>query len=325
MESITEGLNWFDAAIILLVLFFIIEGIRQGFWKSLADFLAFLGAVTLAFLGYQRAAGLIQDSFPIAPSFANAFGFLAVAVLGEVVLNILLLVFVSRLPRKWLVFRGGRTLAALPAAGQALVLAAFFLTLVIGLPLNPQAKKAAMESYLGNAILKHSGRFENSLNRIFGGAVEDTLMYLTVKPQSNERVSLPVEIEELTIDEAAESAIFGLVNEERQKEGLAILEWAPEALPVARIHATDMWQRKYFAHISPEGRDVGDRLETAGVLYFVAGENLALAPTVRLAHNGLMNSSGHRANILHPSFRKMAVGVIDNGIYGKMFVQIFIS
>jgi len=41
------------------------------------------------------------------------------------------------------------------------------------------------------------------------------------------------------------------------------------------------------------------------------------------AHNGLMNSEGHRANILEPEFRKIGIGVIDNGVYGKMFVQVF--
>lgn len=46
-------------------------------------------------------------------------------------------------------------------------------------------------------------------------------------------------------------------------------------------------------------------------------------PTVIVAHNGLMNSEGHRANILSPEFSRVGIGVIDNGIYGKIFVQIF--
>jgi uncharacterized protein YkwD len=84
-----------------------------------------------------------------------------------------------------------------------------------------------------------------------------------------------------------------------------------------------MWERQYFGHISPEGRDIGDRLNAAGIGYSLAGENLALAPTVTTAQNGLMNSEGHRANILEPKFKKIGIGVIDNGIYGKMFVQVF--
>jgi len=68
---------------------------------------------------------------------------------------------------------------------------------------------------------------------------------------------------------------------------------------------------------------LGDRLDRAGIRYSFAGENLAMAPTLATAHNGFMNSEGHRANILEPKFRRGAVGVIDNGVYGKMFVQVF--
>ena len=57
--------------------------------------------------------------------------------------------------------------------------------------------------------------------------------------------------------------------------------------------------------------------------YSLAGENLALAPTVETAHKGLMNSKGHRENILDEDYRQMGIGVIDNGVYGKMFVQVF--
>jgi uncharacterized protein YkwD len=64
-------------------------------------------------------------------------------------------------------------------------------------------------------------------------------------------------------------------------------------------------------------------MDKAGVKYTVAGENLALAPDVNIAHNGLMNSPGHKANILTPEFRKVDMGVINGGKYGEMFSQEF--
>ncbi len=36
-----------------------------------------------------------------------------------------------------------------------------------------------------------------------------------------------------------------------------------------------------------------------------------------------MNSQGHKENILEVKFKKVGIGVIDNGYYGKMFVQVF--
>jgi uncharacterized protein YkwD len=64
-------------------------------------------------------------------------------------------------------------------------------------------------------------------------------------------------------------------------------------------------------------------MKDAGVEYRTAGENLALAPTLHIAHNGLMNSPGHRANILHPQFGRVGIGIMDGGLRGLMVTQNF--
>lgn len=84
-----------------------------------------------------------------------------------------------------------------------------------------------------------------------------------------------------------------------------------------------MFERGYFSHYSSEGKDVGDRLIEAGIYFNYAGENLALAPDINRAHQGLMDSPGHRRNILDPAFGKIGIGVIDGGVYGKMTTQVF--
>ena len=91
----------------------------------------------------------------------------------------------------------------------------------------------------------------------------------------------------------------------------------------ARLHAKDMLERGYFSHYTPEGISPFDRMEAANVAYKFAGENLAFAPDIQIAMNGLMKSQGHRDNILSPNFRKAGIGVLDAGIFGKIFVQEF--
>ena len=114
-----------------------------------------------------------------------------------------------------------------------------------------------------------------------------------------------------------------LVNRERAAAGLAPLAPDPELTEVARAHSTDMFARGYFSHITPEGRSPFDRMNAAGVKYQTAGENLALAPTLPIAHNGLMNSPGHRANILRPEFGRVGIGIMDGGARGLMVTQNF--
>jgi uncharacterized protein YkwD len=114
-----------------------------------------------------------------------------------------------------------------------------------------------------------------------------------------------------------------LVNQERVAAGLKPLAPDPELTEVARRHSADMFARGYFAHDTPEGRDPFDRMRGANVRFVTAGENLALAPTVQVAHRGLMNSPGHRANILYPQFGRVGIGIMDGGIRGLMISQEF--
>ena len=50
-------------------------------------------------------------------------------------------------------------------------------------------------------------------------------------------------------------------------------------------------------------------MRAVGIRYRAAGENLAFAPDVGTAHTGLMNSPGHKANILNCDFTTLGVGV----------------
>jgi uncharacterized protein YkwD len=85
-----------------------------------------------------------------------------------------------------------------------------------------------------------------------------------------------------------------------------------------------MYMRDYFSHVDPEGHDAGYRMEKAGISYSIAGENLAFAPDVATAHQGLMESEGHRENILEPRFTRIGIGVIAGGGTNEMmFTQDF--
>lgn len=96
-----------------------------------------------------------------------------------------------------------------------------------------------------------------------------------------------------------------------------------ELTAVARKHSVDMFQKGYFSHVSPDGKGPFDRMRNDGVRFTNAGENIALAPTLDIAHSGLMHSPGHRANILRPEFGRLGIGIVDGGKYGFMISQEF--
>jgi len=317
------GGNWVDLLILIILLVFISEAGRVGFWVLLADFVSFAGSLLISLRGYQYIAGLLRANFSLPHSVSNALGFLFTAILVETILGYLLIAGIKKIPNKYWKGWWNKFLAVVPALGEGLILVSFVLTLIVSLPVNPKLKNGVSNSVVGSFLVRQTAGLEKGLHEIFGGVIEDSLTYLTIKPGSRDSIPLNIDSRNLTTDEVSEAEMFKLVNEERKKRGVRELTWSSEIVPVARSHSRDMWERSYFSHISPEGEDVGDRLDKGGVGYSFAGENLALAPTLTMAHNGLMNSEGHRANILEQKFRKIGIGVVDNGIYGKMFVQVF--
>ncbi|MEK6967576.1 MAG: CAP domain-containing protein, partial [Nanoarchaeota archaeon] len=102
-----------------------------------------------------------------------------------------------------------------------------------------------------------------------------------------------------------EQEIVKLVNVERKKLGTTALKWNSKAADVAYSHSLDMATRDYFAHASPEGFNVGERLKKTSVFYSIAAEDLSFFDNVRPDTNiskksveGWMNSPGHRAPIV---------------------------
>ncbi|WP_432408231.1 CAP domain-containing protein [Wukongibacter sp. M2B1] len=122
-----------------------------------------------------------------------------------------------------------------------------------------------------------------------------------------------------------EQEMVRLVNAERSKNGLNPLKVDLELAEVARFKSQDMIDNDYFSHYSPTYGSPFEMLKNFGVKYIYGGENIAGNPTVKAAHESLMDSEGHRKNILNPNFTHIGVGVKENSKFGKIFTQIFVG
>jgi len=119
--------------------------------------------------------------------------------------------------------------------------------------------------------------------------------------------------------------VLDLVNDERTARGLDPVVADVEAADAAYGHAYDMEVRDFFDHLNPSGENPGDRLDRAGVSSFGWGENIARGqPTPADVMATWMGSTGHRRNILDPSFGRLGVGVrLASG--GPWWVQDFVA
>jgi uncharacterized protein YkwD len=324
------GITILDVIIVCVVIFYIYEGYLLGFVYASLDLCSFILSFIIALKAYHVVAQLLIYYFALPIGLANAIGFFLVAFASEVILGILFrrgmrLLPPIKLPDALSGFfrKSDHWLGILPGFISAFIILSFLLSVIVVLPSSPFIKSMVTDSKLGSLLVANTSQFEKRLDDLFGGALEETLTFRTVKPQSNETVNLHAKVTNGSIDAEAEQEMFRLVNTERVKAGLEPVFFDDDLRDVARAHSQDMFARGYFSHYTPEGLSPFDRMERAGIDFTYAGENLALAPSTDLAMQGLMNSPGHRANILNPNFKKIGIGVIDGGMYGKMYSQEF--
>lgn len=147
-------------------------------------------------------------------------------------------------------------------------------------------------------------------------------------------------------DEAVEIAFVQKINAERTDRGLSALSIRRALQPAARYQSLDMAMNNFFDHQSPDGRRAAQRIAAFDrtLLAQSTGENLAVfgparcydmddnevtcfelpgfeLPTAAFVaedlHQKLMDSEGHRANILSEDFTHLAIGVArtDTGFY----------
>ena len=329
IPSLIRGLNFLDIIILCIVLFYVHEGYTLGFMMAFLDLVSFIISFIASLQFYTKVASLLTLFFALPIGIANALSFFVLALVSEIILTLLVrrgLRYLPGLPHtpfyQWLL-KANHWFGILPGIVSAFIILSFLLTIIVTFPSSPVIKNAVETSSIGSKLVANTSLFEKKLNVLFGGALDDTISFLTVEPKSNEMVQLHFKVPNGTVDAQAEQEMFTLVNTERAKQGLPPLAFDNALRDVARAHSKDMFSRGYFSHNTPEGKSPFDRMDDAHITYQFAGENLALAPSTSLAMQGLMNSPGHRANILNPHYNKIGIGVIDGGIFGKMYSQEF--
>lgn len=321
MQNVSLGLNWVDLAILGGLLLFALESLGRPLISEILDFISFVLAGLLSFRYYNLPARFFENQFQTPHGLTLVLGFMTVWFLSEIAFYLLVGLLLPKIPK--IKLPGAKVLSIVPAFLRGLIFIAIVLVIIATFPIQPTIKKAVLASKLGSQILKYAYTLEQPVKGVFGGVTNDTLTFLTIKPRTNERISLGFQTTRFSTDAASEEMMVALVNEERLSKGLKSLVFDLKLRVIARAHSEDMFEKGYFSHFSPEGLTVADRAAEGGVDFLVIGENLAYAPSVELAHRGLMNSEGHRANILSTDFGKIGIGIMDGGVYGKMFTQVF--
>lgn len=318
-------MNWVDLIIAAVIVYHMVIGWQAGIFYLGESLAAYLISLWLSIKYHAAVGNFLVEKFGISTIWSTLLGYILIAFISQAILSEIGAFIVSKFPKKLLSSKISNWFGAILSAVNGLIIVTFILLLVMGLPLAGSIKKDIGNSTIGRWLIVVAEKYGGQVTSTLDEATRQAVKFFTVAPRSTERVILDVRSASttFTIDESAENTMLVRVNDEREKAGFMPLALRTDLQNVARLYSRDMLERKYFGHVSPEGEDVADRLHKQGISYQVAGENLAYAPDVDTAHEGLMKSEGHRHNILDPSFGHIGIGVIDAGIYGQMYTQIF--
>ncbi|MDQ2952176.1 MAG: CvpA family protein [Chloroflexota bacterium] len=318
-----------DAAVIALAGFAVWNGYRHGFVATAYGLATWILSFAAAVVFQDPAASLIER-LGVLPATAQPIGFIVVLVLVEGLFSLAgyfaLAPVVRRLHASSTVALGvDKALGIFPSVARSLFVVGILLAAIVVSPVPTELKAAIESSRLARGLIDRVSAIQPQLASLSGQLGDNVPLFVTkLGAEDSEKLDLPDGLQ-LVADPVAERQMFDLVNEERVNAGVAPLVWDDRLVPVARAHSVEMFKLKYFSHQSPVNGSPFDRLKAAGVTYARAGENLAYAQSVTIAHRGLMQSEGHRENILRPEFTRMGIGVVNAGPYGRMFTQLFVT
>ena len=191
------------------------------------------------------------------------------------------------------------------------------LALLLAFPAYAQTKTHTVKS--GDTMWKIAVKYQVGISEIISANPQiknPNLIY------PGQKINIP------NIDDVKtlENEVIKLVNAERSKRGLQTLTANWEVSRVARYKSQDMAKKGYFSHTSPTYGSPFAMMESFGIKYSAAGENIAKGQrTPQEVMNAWMNSAGHRSNILSPSYTQIGVGVAKDSAGRYYWTQMFIK
>jgi uncharacterized protein YkwD len=316
-------MNWIDILLFLIVGLSVYSGWRIGFISGMINLCSWVVALSIGFFTYSSIGSFINDHIPSIGEWSKPAAFILVTFLVRSILYFTLNYFSRQYLNRSTAHTSNHILGIIPGFINGVIYATIIAALLYSVPVWSNQSIEINKSRVAGALSYNIQWLNQQLAPIFSRAVQKSFTKYTVEPEANEIVKLHFTVNNATDRSDLESKMLELVNQERVKRGFNPLKADPQLTIVGRMHSRDMFTRGYFSHYTPEGKDPFDRMKASGVRFLTAGENLALGQTLIICHEGLMNSPGHKANILNPSFGRVGIGILDGGVYGLMISQEF--
>lgn len=315
-------MNWVDLVLVVVVVLAVLGGWRRGFIRGTADLVTWIGSIGLGFAFYSDAADGIGKMISIDP-WQLPLAFILIIIVSRIIIGLIARRILRFVPEQTNNNTVNKLFGIIPGAVNGLIYATIIAAFLLALPLKKSISKETQHSQIAKTLSEQASWANRKLAPVFDQAVRQTMNSISGHQDSHEAVTLRFTYDESEARPDLEAKMLEMINRERAKEGIQPLKADTDEMKVARAHSKDMFVKGYFAHVNLEGKDPFDRMKDAHLKFKTAGENLALAQTLEIAHENLMKSPGHRKNIMNPAFNRVGIGIQDGGFYGIMISQEF--
>lgn len=184
-----------------------------------------------------------------------------------------------------------------------MVTLALVITIIVGTIPFASAQSGTYMVAAGDTMWKIAVRYQIGVSELIKANPQ-------LKNPSMITVGQKISIPSIDDVKALEQQVIDLVNRQRSSNGLPLVKANWELCRVARYKSQDMINKNYFSHTSPTYGSPFAMMESFGIRFSAAGENIAYGQrTPQEVMNAWMNSPGHRANILGANYNQIGVGV----------------
>jgi len=157
------------------------------------------------------------------------------------------------------------------------------------------------------------GVFVATTNPVATSVVNASTTVKPIMPQVSAATAL-TDSEQQMVDE---------INQARVVAGVAPVMVDLRLVTAARIKAEDLYLNNYFSHVSPNFGYTASLLPGLGLIVNYWSENVAGNLSVDAADAALMESIGHRVNILDPNVNYVGVAALEGISPYNLYVQEF--
>jgi len=315
--------NYVDLLFIIVTLIFAIWGYFRGGIKEFYSLFSFFISIYIALVLYKNFLSLVGWITFMPESYVKALAFFGIWLIVEVLFFTVFYFGADKLPQSW---EKSRTNAAFGILGGGLkallILSLIFLSLLM-LPLPKYVQKSISKSYFSKFGHDNSPQLVSFVDTNFSGLGSNVIKAVAVSPDQKKIVKLGFTEKNPIINIAEEKVMLTKINKARTEIGVDKLVLDDKLSEVALSHGIEMFAGGFLSHLSADGSSPFDRLNKQQISYFFAGENLAIAPDLDSAFNALMESPGHKANILSGDYGKVGIAVLGAGSKGNIYVQEF--